>query len=61
MADIIRSTLKKREQEADAATSPAQPPPPAKPGPVLDFIKGYSPEERARQQAKLVEMLRNRQ
>lgn len=53
-----KKTNKRREREADAPPPPPAPPP--KPVGPVEFIKGYTPDERARQQAKLVEFLRNR-
>ena len=59
MADIFRKTTADREEEAGLAPS-SKPPPKLPPPPAVDFVKGYTPEERARQQAKLIELLRNR-
>jgi hypothetical protein len=58
MADIFRGTLKKREEAAELAPPPRVLPPPQTGG--VRFGKQFTPEEKAKQAAKLAEILRNR-
>lgn len=56
MADIFRTTAKKRDEAAEGAPSPS-PPKPA-PKPPVDFIRGFTPEERMEQARKGADFMR---